>query len=212
MDNPEQNKKLKQFLLSGKKIEFKRKETVLSTYTGPEWSSYWIISGYVKVCSYTNNGNERILFIYGPNDLFPIGWSFERSQQYVTFIALNSLSVVAKSFNDFRYYISKEPFLLTEIARMQSNLTDRIYILNVDNAFDRVAHSILTLAHRFGQRNGLHTIINLPLSQQEFADLVRLSRETAGKILNQLEDREYIILGRRHIMVDTDKLEKVLEH
>lgn len=149
--------------------------------------------------------------IYGPGELFPLGWLFGRPHQSVSFIAVRNVTLHAKSREDFDVFVAKDPFLLEEVISMQLNMHDRIYNLNLDNTEERVAHCILTLAHRFGVQSGQHVIIEIPLTQQEFADLVRLSRETTGKILNKFESEGYIILGRNRILADVNKLSKILE-
>jgi CRP-like cAMP-binding protein len=210
MDGSQYRNKLITFLETGKKLHFKRKETVLQTEPSREEGYYWIMSGYVKVCSYTKAGNERIHYIYGPYDLFPIGWTFSRPYMAVSFVAMNDVTLIRKTTDEFNDFIREEPFVMTEIVRMQLNMHDRIYNLNLDNAEERVAHKLLTFAIRFGVRSGEQVVIDIPLTQQELADTVRLSRETIGKILNDLEDKGYIILGRKRILVYNEKLSKML--
>lgn len=212
MKTSERSDKLHQFLKSGKKISFKRKEVILHGDLQRTMTHYWITKGYVKVISLTRSGTERIHYIYGPNDMFPIGWLFGGSDEWVSFVALGNVSLITKSSKDFSDFISKEPYGMSEITRMQFNMHDRIYNLNLDSPEDRVAHCILSLAQRFGVNSGPHVMIDIPLTQQEFADMVRLSRETAGKVLNEMEDKGYIILGRRRILVYTKKLSEILEN
>ncbi len=202
--------KLIKFLETGKKLHFRRKETVLQTDPSRIEGYYWITKGYVKVCSYTKSGTERIHYIYGPYDLFPIGWTFNRPHMEVSFVAINDVEVTTKTSDEFNEFIRGEPFIMTEIIHLKLSMHDQIYNLNLDSAEERVAHKILTFAFRFGVQSGDQVTIDLPLTQQEFADSVRLSRETTSKILNDFENNGYIIIGRKKMVVYNEKLSTML--
>lgn len=200
------------FWAPGKLLRFKKKETIILNLEEVVPSYYWIKSGYVKVCSYTKSGSEQIHFIYGPSDIFPVGWLLTGSAQWVCFVAIDNVQIVAKDIKSFHEFIAKKPILFSEIKRMQLNAHDRLYGMNIDSPIERIAHCLMTLAERFGKVDGEYTIINIPLSQQEFADMVKMSRETAGKVLNELEDSGCIILGRKRILIKLPELSKVLEN
>ncbi|MDB5184109.1 MAG: nitric oxide -responding transcriptional regulator NnrR [Candidatus Saccharibacteria bacterium] len=215
MEETYYRKKFVEFLAGGKKAHFVRKETILRTDVSQLIGYYFIKSGFVKVVSYTSSGNERIHYIYGPTDIFPIGWSFTRPYMTVAFVAMSGVSVLKRTMKEYDDFMRSEPFLITgiipDIINMQLKSNDRIYNLNLDNAEARVAHELLNFAIRFGVQHGEQVTIDFPLTVQELADSVRLSRESTGKILNNLEERGYIILGRRRILVYQDKLSKMLE-
>lgn len=211
MQNLTASSNLLKFFNSGKKMTFKRGETILHMDSPPARECYCILNGYVKVVSYNKAGNERIHYIYGLNDLFPIGWLLCHPYKLVLFIAVCDVLLAIKSTAEFNEYVRKEPFSLSEVINMQLNLQDRIYNLNIDDSERRVAHRLLTLGLSYGVKDGPHIVINIPLTQQEFADTVKLSRETTGTVMISLETKGCIIIGRKRILINSEKLVELLE-
>lgn len=203
---------LDEFFSSGKKLKFSRNDVIISSDDDPELA-YYVESGYVKVCSYSDSGSELIHFIYGPGELFPISWLFSKPFDDIFFVAIRDIRLSTRSKRDFLLYIENHPEILRRMVEALLNALHRIYSFNVAPAKTRVILTLLELGRRFGvKQKDTQFSIDLPLTNQEFSGLVRLSRETTSKILRELESRGTAIMGRRNILLDHNKLEAELRN
>jgi CRP-like cAMP-binding protein len=202
---------LKKFFDQGREITYDRRETIVG-YPAANVNIYFIASGNVKVVSYTNTGNERIHYIYKPEEFFPITSVFGRKSYEVNFIALTETVVKSRSVQEFHEFVNKHPLVLARVVEQQMDLLDRFINLNAFSSRQRVAHRLLGFGDRFGCREEDHYVIKFHMTIQEIADNVSLSRETTGRILKKFEEDGLIVMGRQKMIVYPDKLALVLDH
>ena len=61
---------------------------------------------------------------------------------------------------------------------------------------------LVLLAEQHGDHEGDRIIINLPMTNQEFANFVGTSRETINRLLNQLSKEDFITVDRSRIVIN----------
>jgi CRP-like cAMP-binding protein len=164
-----------------------------------------LISGKVKISSYTADGGEVILGIRTPGDLLGEVAAIDGKPHSATVGALDPLTAFAISGDDFRAFLSETPSAALALLEMElGHLRDADRKRIEYGAFDsvgRVASRLLELAERFGQPSDGGVRISLPLSQQELAGWVGCSREAVSKALHALRDRRLIETQRRAVTV-----------
>jgi CRP-like cAMP-binding protein len=120
-----------------------------------------------------------------------------------------------QSIEKFNEFIGQHPGAIAEVVPQLLAAYARVYNLNLETARERVIHRLLALSERFpdgaSYKADDFVVIDLPQTQQEFASSVRLSRETAGKILTTLEAEHAVILGRKVVRVSPEKLNALLD-
>jgi CRP-like cAMP-binding protein len=200
---------LEKFFESGRELNFKRRQVITAIDEDPE-GAYFISAGHVKAISHSRNGEETILYLYGPGEVFPVTWLFDSPIAAVVFVALDEVKIRLRSKPDFLDFVTTIPGALFPVVCQQLIPLERIYNLMRETAQDKIIHSLMTMTKRFGEPSSNHMMINIHLTQQEVASTVRVSRETAGRVLNDLEKDGVIIQGRRHIRVFPDKLQKLI--
>lgn len=202
---------LLKFFADGKKEHFDRKAVIIQ-YDQPIDSTYYIVEGCVKIISHDSKGHERIHYLYGPGDFFPVTWLTGTTIFRIEFVAFSKVSLLKKSLNDTNKDFEREPYSLLAIVNQQTSAYDRIINLNMGSARQRVAYRILMLCFKFGKKVGDHYLIDLPLTLQELADMVRLTRERAGTVIAELERNGCLIMSRRNIIVYDEQLRKYAEY
>jgi CRP-like cAMP-binding protein len=210
MDVDKAHKQLTSFFATGKELSFERRGTIIG-YGESVTHAYLITEGCVKVMSYTASGSERIHYLYGPGELFPVTWLFGPKKFEISFTALSKVTIQQKPIKDVIEYFEKEPYALLAVLDQQSAAYGRIINLNLGTAEQRLAYRLITMASRFGKCEGDHYVVTLPLTMQELADMVRLTRETAGKIIAKFEQKGYVIFGRQQILIYPEELKKLSE-
>ena len=191
---------------------------LISTFGGTEETIYLVDSGYVKYISQVERSREHTLFFYGPGEIFPWRFIFKdpsthtRYYKSTAFVALTDAAVLTASRAAFVQAMKTDPVLTFNLFNQQNRLYGRsLFALHVNTSQQRIIYRLLVLADQFGRTEDGHVIIDFPLTQQEFADTIQLSRETTGKLLNDLEAEGYIIWGRKNILVYTTKLAGLLK-
>jgi CRP-like cAMP-binding protein len=211
MDTSAAKEQLRHFFTSGKELAFPKRALILGYYEQPEYA-YWIASGSVKVITCNREGVERIQHIYDEGELFPIKWLFDHSQFEVAFFALTDVRVRVKTIPDFRAFIDTHPSALGAVVHQQLAIIDRLVNLHIESAEERVIFGLSSLAGRVSlhEYDEGQESVRLPLSIQDFASTIHLSRETTGKVLRNLAKQGLVNLDHQSIRVYPQKLQHVL--
>jgi CRP/FNR family transcriptional regulator len=106
-----------------------------------------------------------------------------------------------------------------QIENRFKNVENRLEDLVFRGARGRMAHLLVALAEQFGEaqpgradRQGT-TELNLPLTQQDLASMIGISRPTASIAFNELEKAGYVGReGRRIFVADLERLRADADH
>jgi CRP-like cAMP-binding protein len=210
MDYLKANVLLKSCFTKSSLTAFRRHSIVLQDFKKSEFA-YLIEDGYIKVISYSDSGEEIIHYIYGKGEVFPLNQLFLTQLLNIYFIAFTDVTVWTKPIDEFMTFLENNPSALMPLMYQQSMLYNRIVNLNMGESKQRIAYRLVRLAERFGTEEGDYSRIDMKITIQELASMVRLSRETTGKVIKQFENKGYLVFGRQHIIVNTDMLQKLIE-
>ncbi len=206
----------KQFLERYRVQKFSRGEIILFEGEVPN-CAYVVKKGVIKTYNLTSDGQEKPISFDVEMETFPVGWVFRklRSTQYF-YEAFTECSVYCVPRDDLLRFIQSNPKLLyTYLDYFVSrylNYQMRINALEQSKAADKVLNTLYFLCIRFGQDVRKNIVkINLPLTQQDFANFMGLTRETTGIELKRLEKGGVITYNRQNYMVRTDKLNELLD-
>ncbi len=179
--------------------------------------AYVIKKGVVKTYNLTSDGQEKPISFDIEMEMFPVGWVFgklRRTQYFyeaftncsVYCVPREQLLTLIKSdskllFSYFDYFVSR-----------YLNYQMRVNALEQSKAADKVVHTIHYLCIRFGRDVRKDTVkIQLPLTQQDLANFMGLTRETTGIELKRLEKAGVLDYNRQNYIVKTNKLNELLD-
>lgn len=208
---------LADFFNDGQSRPYRRKEVIASNFVNDD-KIFRLEKGYVKVVSYSSRGDQQIFHIYGPGEIFPmtkLPFTPGKPLAFVNslnFVAVCEVTVQERRLDDYNDLLIRKPQLLLQTVVQQNFIYDRLHNLSMESAQQKVAYRLLVLGDRFGIVHDDHTVISLPITIQEIADTINLSRETTGRVLNDLESRGFIMLSRKSILLYTAPLEKMLDY
>lgn len=178
---------------------------------------YVIKTGIVKMYGIDKNGEERPVSFDGMSEIFPIGWVFDRIEKTQYFYqALNDCKIYHVPRIDFLRYLHLHPKMSYEmysgLAGRFIDLQSRIYALEQSKASDKIIMTLVYLAERFGVPGSKGTAkLTIPLTQQEIANFVGLTRETTSSELKKLERMKVIKYSQKQYICNTDKLTALME-
>ncbi len=178
---------------------------------------YVVKSGIVKTYNLTADGDEKPISFDGKNEMLPIGWAFNklRYAQYY-YEAFTDCDLYCAPRADYVDFLKTNPDATfekyTDLVEAHINYQMRVNALEQSKASDKVLNTLHFLCLRFGKDIQKDTVrIELPLTQQELANFMGLTRETTGIELKKLQKKGIISYRRQNYVVKTNALDELLD-
>lgn len=189
---------------SGVLKHFLKDEIIVQGDEEPE-GVYLVQEGYVKAYSISQKGQQNLLLIHGAKEIMPLPWALDGPQKLGIFYeAMSKVTVLRTSKDDLRSAMGVNAWLTEQILRQLVNTftvyAQRIQSLGYRLPRERVIACILDLSTRFGQRTADGIVIRAPITHQDIADSINVSRETASRALEQLF-QEKLLDQEKHLFV-----------
>jgi CRP-like cAMP-binding protein len=178
---------------------------------------YMIKSGIIKTYNLTSQGEEKPLTFDVSEEVFPVGWIFGHlkwSQYY--YEAFTDCELYCIPRDEYLAYLKSDNDVMFDnlayMARRTSNFQMRLNALEQSKAINKVINTLHFLCLRFGKDLQDDVVkIDLPLTQQELANFMGLTRETTGIELKKLQKKGIITYRRQNYVVKTDRLSELLD-
>lgn len=180
--------------------------------------AYLIKKGVVKGYSITTEGTEKPIAFDNVGEIFPVGWVFKKLRwspyYYDAFVDTEVYCIPRDEYIEF---LRANPDIMFDVFDYFINrylyFQMRVNALEQSKAIDKIIHTLHFLALRFGKEVAPNTVqILLPLSQQELANIMGLTRETTGIELGKLVKRGIVKQDRqKRYTVFTDRLNEALD-
>jgi len=178
---------------------------------------YLVETGRIKITTLAPDGREAFVAIVGPGQVFGELSLFESQQRTADARAMEPTVIHALAHDDFRPYVAAHPEVawellkvLVQMVRRQDQAIQDMVFLDVGG---RVARRLLDLAAKHGEDSGNGAVrIDVPITQEELAQMVGASRESVNKALGSFMDRGWVALeGRHYVVVDGEALQRRLK-
>jgi CRP/FNR family transcriptional regulator len=171
-------------------MHFSRGETIINGIDEPE-GIYLIKKGFVKAYSVSRNGHANLLLIHEVGEFIPLPWALDGAHTTGLFYeAMTDVTVLRDSKDKLRTAMGNNTWLSQEILKQAVNIitvyTQRIQTLEFRSARERIIAELIYIAERFGKPHGTQTLIDAPITHQDIADSINMSRETASRALELL--------------------------
>jgi CRP-like cAMP-binding protein len=208
-------KSIAAFFGSGVSLTFSSGEVVINGLNEPD-GVFFIKSGFVKACSTSDDGHANLLIIHSVGEFIPLPWALNGYHVTGLFYEAMTDVVVLKSSKDgLRNAMGNNLWLTQDITNQLVNIvaiyTQRIQILQFRSARGKVIAEMLYFAQRFGKADGDGICIYAPLTHQDVADSINMTRETASRALELLFEEGLVgQKGRLFTIPNVAKLEAAL--
>lgn len=180
----------------GSSMKFSKNEGLIHAYEEPQ-GVYLIKSGFVKAYSISRNGSENLLLIHQAGDFIPLPWALDGEHTTgLRYEAMSDVNVLRTSKDKLRSALGDNPWLaqqvMSQTVSMLGLYTQRIQTLEYRTARGRVISELIHLAERFGKTGEKEILINAPITHQDIADSINMTRETASRALELLFDEDLL--------------------
>jgi len=209
------DKSITSYFNDGMHLQYKSGETIINSFDEPH-GVYLIKKGFVKAYSVSKAGNGNLLMIHASGEFIPLPWALNGANiTGLAYEAMTEVTVIKAPKDKLRTAMGSNVWLTQEILNQAVNVialyTQRIQTLEFRSARGRIIAELLHLAERFGVSHSTRITINTPITHQDIADSINMSRETASREI-ELLFKDGLLGQKEHlfIILDYQKLQLAL--
>lgn len=203
------------FIASYPSLVFEKGQTVLLKDEVPK-GAYIIESGIIKTYTINEAGEERIVSIDSKGEDIPIGFTIglvTRCQYF--YEAYTRCTVRVVPCEDYLKHLEENHVSLLNrhirVTKILLTNLQHVEALEQSKASEKVARTLLYMAETLGSTFPNQTIRKLSVTQQEIANALGLTRETAGIMLKKLELKKLLVHSRNTYVLYVEKLRKYVD-
>ncbi len=181
----------------------------------PRQAVFFIRKGIIKVYKIDVNGNEQIVSFLRKGEMFPHTGFFDQTPYPATAEVIEPTDLFVIPIKSFEQLMLETPTIAIKVMRVMGEkireLQAKLQEFAVYDVNCRIYSFLMRLAREHGTLVGDHIQINLPLTHQEFANMVGTTRETVNRVFSQLKKDQIISMDRKRITIlDPQALEELV--
>ncbi|MFG1281712.1 Crp/Fnr family transcriptional regulator [Xanthobacter autotrophicus] len=166
---------------------------------------YLLLHGRLKVTQVTRDGQQIIVRVVHPGDLFGFTRALSRPDYPGTATAAVDSLVAAWPTESWDRFVEENPHLAMNAIRTIGQRLDeahtRIREMSTEEVVRRVAHVVLRLAEQAGTQEDDGLRIDFPISRRDIAEMTGTTLHTVSRILSAWEARGLVEGGRQKLLV-----------
>lgn len=164
-----------------------------------------LLSGRLRVTQVTAEGQQVIVRMVNPGDLFGIAKALRRPDYPATAAAVVESTALAWPMSRWSHFVQNyasfaEGAMQTMGERLQEAHT-RMRELATEEVERRVAHTVLRLGNQAGKKEATGIRIDFPISKQDIAEMTGTTLHTVSRILSAWEAAGLVETGRQKLLL-----------
>lgn len=171
----------------------------------PAESFFVLLHGRLRVTQVTPQGQQVVVRMVNPGDLFGIAKALSRTDYPGTATAVSESIALAWVMADWSDIVERYPiFAVNTMQTIGGRLQEaqaRIREMSTEAVERRVGHAVLRLAKQSGRRETDGIRIDFPISKQDLAEMTGTTLHTVSRILTAWEDAGLVDGGRQKLLV-----------
>jgi len=177
-------------------------------------SFYLLLHGRLKVTQVTEDGQQIIVRVVHPGDLFGFARALQRTDYPGTATAVAESVTLAWPTELWPSFVEHNPRLaVTAMQTIGERLEEahvRIREMSTEEVERRVAHTVIRLARKAGKQEKDGIRIDFLISRQDIAEMTGTTLHTVSRILSAWEQLGFVQGGRQKLFVkDISGLETI---
>ncbi|MDG5855869.1 Crp/Fnr family transcriptional regulator [Clostridium beijerinckii] len=167
---------------------------------------YFINEGKIKLYKYTKDGKEQILHILSEGDFFGELELIKPSKYGFNSKAIEDAKICTLTKEEMKDIMMKNPEIgikvLETVGERLSKVENLVQNLATNDVDSRMAYLIIELMEKYGKNVDGNISVKLPISREDMASFIGVTRETISRKLKKLEDENLIkIIGTKTIII-----------
>ena len=177
---------------------------------------YLLLHGRLKVSQVTPDGQQVMVRVVHPGDLFGFARALARPDYPGTAKAAVESLVISWPMADWDAVVENNPRLainaMQTIGQRLDEAHTRLREMSTQEVERRVAHAVLRLAEKAGRIEEAGTRIDFPITRQDIAEMTGTTLHTVSRLLSSWEGQGLVEGGRQKLTVtDAAGLAKIAD-
>ncbi len=164
-----------------------------------------LIEGQVRITQTTPDGQQVLLRLIGPNQIFGALEAIRSGDYPASAEALVPCTALVWNGETMQELLERFPrvaynmilFLTDQIQTLQ----DRLREMTTERVERRIAHTLLRLIRHAGRKTAEGILLDLPLTRQDLAEMSGTTLYSASRILSRWEADGIVESGRQRVVV-----------
>lgn len=180
--------------------------------TGDEGEGCYVVQdGALKAVVLSSEGHERMLTVFGKNDIVGEMALFDGRPRSATVVAIEDSKLAYVSHEAFFRFADAHPEVYRHALRIMAGrlrgTTEDALAQSASSVAARVAKALLQLSARLGQpaENGRQHIAQR-VTQSDIAAMAGVARENASRVLNRWLREKVISRSGSHYVIDKPRV------
>lgn len=200
------NSQVKQLCIISRFKKAQKGDIIYLPYNGQD-KIYFLKKGNIKIVEIDDNGNEVIKDILMKGDIFgELSLNNESPNNEEAVALTKEVLICSFLLSDFEQLMTQYPHLAMtytkfvgfQLKRVKNNYSNLMF----KDAKSRLIHFLKDWAMREGTKNESKYILDNYLTQNEIAQIICTSRQTATQLINELETSKALEYGRKEIILN----------
>jgi CRP-like cAMP-binding protein len=175
-----------------------------------------VVEGKLKALTTSLEGDDIVFSILGRGDAFGEIALFSGTPRTATIVAIEACELLAVDRRELFGLLKSHPnaalSLLRVLAERLTSLSERVEDTQFLSLSTRLAKKLSALAADYGEQTAAGVRVDLKLSQEEWGDLVGVTRESINKQIRTWTAQGLLSTDRGYIVIHRpDELEKIAE-
>jgi CRP/FNR family transcriptional regulator, cyclic AMP receptor protein len=171
----------------------------------PAVNVFILVTGWVKIVSYTDGGRESVLALRGDGEIVGETGPETTGQRNATIKAIDDVHALIVRYDRFNSFLDSNPRAGRAYRHMVmvrwKDADMMLRIRPITTGAQRLARLLLDLADLHGRVVNGAVHLEMPLTQDELASLAGTSRPTVTRAFRSWRNRGFIRTGQRHIAI-----------
>jgi CRP/FNR family transcriptional regulator len=188
-----------------KRRRFKKGQIIF--YEGDLADKFYILnSGKLKIYKTTREGKEQILYILKEGDFIGDLNLLKKGQFEFNAEAIEEVGVCTLAKDDFDNILRTNPEICIRILETLHDrlisLENLVQTLSTKDVEARIAGLLVSFIDSFGTEEKGQILLDLPLSREDMANFIGVTRETMSRKLTSLQEQKIIeLIENRKILI-----------
>lgn len=166
---------------------------------------FLLLHGRLKVTQVTADGQQIIVRVVHPGDIFGFAKALQREDYPGTPTAAAESVVICWPTETWDLFVEKSPHLalnaMRTIGERLQEAHTRIREMATEEVERRVAHAVLRLIGQAGKTESAGIRIDFPITRQDIAEMTGTTLHTVSRILSAWEGKGLVQGGRQKLLV-----------
>jgi len=177
---------------------------------------YLLLHGRLKVSQVTPDGQQVMVRVVHPGDLFGFARALARPDYPGTARAAVDCVVIGWPMADWDAVVESSPHLainaMQTIGQRLDEAHTRLREMSTQEVERRVAHAVLRLAAKAGRPEAQGTRIDFPITRQDIAEMTGTTLHTVSRLLSAWEGLGLVEGGRQKLTIcDAEGLARIAD-